>query len=109
MVTYLTFRAKYCPQPSQEQDPVARSTQLNLLYRIHIFNFLFSLFTLATGYVELTRNLAKHNYSFTALFTMEMVSLAAAHVVLLVYLCCPRSAMHEDMLLTANEEIAARN
>jgi hypothetical protein len=52
--------------------------------------------------VELTRNFVKH-YTFTALYTMEMVSLAAAHVVVLVYLCCPRGAMHEDMLLTSNE------
>jgi hypothetical protein len=81
---------------------VARTAQLNLLYRIHVFNFLFSLFTLATGYVDLTRNLVKHS-AVNALNTMEGVSLAGAHVVVLVYLCCPRRAMEEGMLMGSSD------
>jgi hypothetical protein len=52
--------------------------------------------------VELTRNFVKHN-AVTALYSMEMVSLAAAHVVVLVYLCCPRRAMHEGMLMGSSD------
>lgn len=52
--------------------------------------------------MELTRNFVKHN-AVTALYSMEVVSLVAAHVVMLVYLCCPRRAMHEDMLMGSSD------
>lgn len=81
MVLYMTFRARYC----QVQN-------LNLLYRIHVFNFLYSLFTLATGYVELTRAIIAGGSLLegkVGLFIFEVFSLISAHVVLGVYLCCP--------------------
>lgn len=52
--------------------------------------------------MELTRNFVKHN-AVTALYSMEVVSLVAAHVVMLVYLCCPRRAMQEDMLMGSSD------
>jgi hypothetical protein len=73
------------------------SASYNLLYRIHVFNFLFSLFTLATGYVELTRTLIK-SQGFSALNIMQLVSLLLAHLVVLMYLCWPKRIMSEDML-----------
>jgi hypothetical protein len=94
MVTYLTFRVKYCPQPAQP-DPM--NSSLSLLYRIHVFNFLFSLFTLATGYVEVTRTIVNKG-SFSVLYSLELISLIMAHIVVMVYLCCPKKVMSEEMI-----------
>ena len=57
MVTYLTFRIKYC-QPTSNETHEDSTHALTLLYRVHVFNFLYSLFTLASGYVIVTQNLA---------------------------------------------------
>lgn len=90
MVTYLTFRTKYCDQ-----------THMNLLYRIHVFNFLYSLFLLATGYVQLMSSLVSTQSTANLnlpLMIFELVSLVLAHIVVMVYLCCPKVSLSEEMM-----------
>lgn len=89
MVVYMTFRAKYCTVDN-----------VNLLYRIHIFNFLYSSFTMATGYFEIIRGLVSGNgviKSSLTLYLFEVFSLVLSHVVLLVYLCCPKVSINETL------------
>jgi hypothetical protein len=82
----MTFRVKYCN--------VGGENTLGLLYRIHVFNFIYSLFMMAMGYVELTKailgasDLIKNGH--IAMFIFCMLSLILTHVVLSVYMCCPR-------------------
>jgi len=33
---------------------------------------------------------------------MEVVSLSLAHIVVMVYLCCPKQAMSEDLMFNSN-------
>lgn len=92
MVLYMTFRVKYCSVDN-----------MNLLYRIHVFNFLYSLFTIATGYVEVARGLVAGNgllKSSTGLFICEIISLILAHIVICVYLCCPNVSLNERILVS---------
>lgn len=46
LALYLTFRLKHC-----------KSMPLPVLYRLHLFNFLFSVFSLITGYIEVIRSI----------------------------------------------------
>ncbi len=70
--------------------------------KIHIFNFLYSLFTLATCYIEVMntmkamyKNKGSVDNSLLPLFLLEFSSLIMAHIVVGVYLCCPKVAMNE--------------
>jgi len=94
MVLYLTFRTKYCTVDN-----------VSLLYRIHIFNFLFSIFTLLSGYVEVIRAVIGQNElveTRLTLFIFETVALVLAHIVLAVYICCPKVSLSEGMLGQSN-------
>lgn len=94
MVLYLIFRTKYCTVDN-----------VSLLYRIHIFNFLFSIFTLLSGYVEVIRAVIGQNElvkTCLTLFVFESVALVLAHIVLAVYICCPRVSLSEGMLGQSN-------
>lgn len=96
MVVYMTFRVKYCTVDN-----------LGLLYRIHIFNFLFSIFTLLSGYIEVIRALIGSSdliQSSIGLFVFETLALVLAHVVLSVYVCCPNLSLSEEMTSVQTNE-----
>jgi hypothetical protein len=43
---YLTFRLKHC-----------RALNISVLFRFHLFSFLYSIFNLVTGYLEVVRSI----------------------------------------------------
>ena len=47
LALYLTFRLKH----------IRSRLDINVIYRFHLFNFLFSLFTIVTGYLEVVRSI----------------------------------------------------
>ena len=81
LALYLTFRLKHC----------STRIDLNVIYRFHLFNFLFSLFTVVTGYLELIKSIngdgmLKANPGF---FGLHLLSVLSAHIVIAIYICCP--------------------
>ncbi len=79
VIFYLSIRLRFIPQKTW-------------VFRVHIFNFLYSLFTIITGYLELIRSLSEENTGFLntnkTLFALNMVVLLLAHIVFAMYLCC---------------------
>ncbi|CDW88717.1 ring-h2 finger protein rha1b [Stylonychia lemnae] len=87
LALYLTFRLKHCTM----------RTDINVIYRFHLFNFLFSLFTAVTGYLELVKSIngdgmLKHTPTF---FGLHLLALMSAHIVIAVYICCPQLSLSE--------------
>lgn len=91
LALYLTFRLKHC----------TTRVDINVIYRFHLFNFLFSLFTLVTGYLELIKSIngdgmLKNTPGF---FALHLLSLISAHVVIAVYICCPQTSLQERFIV----------
>lgn len=85
---------------------------MKIFKRIHIFNFLYSLFTLATGYLEVMntmkamyKNKGTVDNNLLALFLLELSSLIMAHIVVGVYLCCPKVSLNEPPQRNRNREL----
>ena len=80
VIFYLSIRLRF----------VAQQTWV---FRVHIFNFLYSLFTIITGYLELIKSLSDDAgdgllKTSPVLFVFNMIALVLAHVVFAMYLCC---------------------
>ena len=83
---YLTFRLRH-----------TNVFNVTVLFRFHLFNFLYSLFTLVNGYLEIIRSVNGEGLltSNPWMFGADLGGLVAAHVVIFIYLCCPQVAMNE--------------
>ena len=64
---------------------------INIIYRFHLFNFLFSLFTLVTGYLEVVKSINGDGIlkASPGFFALHLSSLVCAHLVISIYICCP--------------------
>ena len=85
LALYLTFRLKHCTM----------RTDVNVIYRFHLFNFLFSLFTAVTGYLELVKSINGDGMlkNTPIFFVLHLLSLMSAHIVIAVYICCPHLSL----------------
>lgn len=66
-----------------------------------MFNILFSLFTIVTGYLELVRSIKGEGFlnSNPGFFGMNLLSLISAHVVVTVYMCFPKVAISDRFFM----------
>ena len=87
---YLCFRLKHTTRLS-----------VNALFRLHLFSFLFSIFNLVTGYLEVIKFFSTDYKSASISDNIYMVvvflSLIGAHVVVCVYTCCSKYALNNQM------------
>ena len=86
---YLCFRLKYCTRIS-----------INVLFRLHLFSFLYSIFHLVVGYLEIVQCISAGGVctgSHYSNMVFVLVALACAHVVIVVYTCFSHLALNDTM------------
>ena len=73
---------------------------VNVIYRFHLFNLLFSLFTVVTGYLELVKSFKGEGMiiSNPGFFAVYIFSFLCAHFVIGVYVFCPRLSYRQSQL-----------
>jgi hypothetical protein len=85
VATYLTFRLKHFSFYIRDA----------IVNRIHIFNFMFSVFNMIIGYVEMADNI-DHGHIYQpnkGYFFIVLSATICAHIVIMAYLFCPRAIM----------------
>jgi hypothetical protein len=86
---YLTFRLKHC-----------RALHISVLFRFHLFSFLYSIFNLVTGYLEIVRSINGDGLISESVrfFMIQISSLVCAHIVVFVYTCCPKLSLDDSII-----------
>jgi hypothetical protein len=97
---YMTLRIKHCT-----------SLSTTLIYRFHLFNFLFSLFDAIMGYIEVIKSLNGEGLMVenSGYFILELSSLVSAHVVVSIYVCCPGATFTDEMLGRTSRSVIENN
>lgn len=90
LALYMTFRLRH----------TSARIDVNVIYRFHLFNMLFSLFTVVTGYLELVKSFKGEGMMAAnpGFFVVYLFSFFCAHFVIGVYIFCPRLSYRQSQM-----------